>query len=305
MEWILGIDGGGTKTTGCPGDLTGKVYGRVERGASNYHVVGVDRFKAVIEEIITEAEGAFGLSRSELRLISLGLAGVDRPRDREVIMAALADLRLGCQFIINNDAQIALAAGTGAVQGIVLIAGTGSIAYGVNASGQSFRAGGWGHLISDEGSGYDIGRQGLFRGIKAWEGREQPSILFERIMAHLKVSNMDELISAVYSPTASKAFIASLAEVVTTAAREGDPLAGEILRDAADGLAGLVESVLARGFAGEGPVPVCGYGSLLRNCETIRKRIINHFSQRISFILPDEEPVIGALRIGMDSLKAE
>lgn len=304
MEWILGIDGGGTKTTGCAGDPTGKVYGQVESGASNYHVVGIGGFKTAIGEVIAKAESAFGLSRSKLRLLSLGLAGVDRPRDREIIAAALADLGLACRFIVNNDAKIALAAGNGAVRGIVLIAGTGSIAYGVNARGQSFRAGGWGHLISDEGSGYDIGRQGLLRGIKAWEGREGPSVLLEKIMDYLQVADMDELIGAVYNPAASKAFIASLAEVVTAAAREGDPLARGILADAAKELAGLVESVLERGFPGEASVPVCGYGSLLRNSELIRKDIIRHFAGRIRFLLPEEDPVAGALRIGVDCLKA-
>ena len=131
---------------------------------------------------------------------------------------------------LNNDACIALAAGLGKSEGIVLIAGTGSIAYGINGRGEVTRAGGWGHIISDEGSGYDIGRQALARGIKATEGRERRSHILDKIMEHLAIVNIDGLLEFIYRPASNKAAIAALAKIVVAVADQGDAVAQEILQ---------------------------------------------------------------------------
>ena len=144
MDWIVGVDGGGSKTTACAADMSGNVLGRVDKGPANYHTTGLPAFQALIGGIIDAYCRDCGLDRNDLRLVSLGLAGVDRERDRDQIMAALAGLGLPCRFLISNDAVIALTAGLGRAEGIVLIAGTGSIAYGVAPEGRSLRAGGLG-----------------------------------------------------------------------------------------------------------------------------------------------------------------
>ncbi len=303
MRWLIGIDGGGTKTVACAADLSGRLLARTEKGAANYHIIGLPAFAALVAGIIDDLARAAGFDRADLALVSLGLAGADRDRDRRLLRDALVDM--GCPCLVNSDARIALAAGLGdRGEGIVLIAGTGSIAYGRTSGGEIIRAGGWGHLVSDEGSGYDIGRQAIARGLKAAEGRDIPSPLLERIIARLGVADIAGLIAFIYSPTAAKADIASLATTVADAAAEGDALAAAILADAAVELAGLVCSVIARGFPGPGPVPVAAYGGLLLGNPGLTSRLADLLAGQAELLPPGAEPVMGALKIGYDYLSA-
>ncbi|MDT8901722.1 BadF/BadG/BcrA/BcrD ATPase family protein [Anaeroselena agilis] len=307
MSWIIGIDGGGTKTVACAADLSGRLLARIEKGAANYHVIGLSAFAALVAGIVDDLAEAAGCDRSALALVSLGLAGADRDRDRELLGGALSGL--GCPCLIGSDARIALAAGLGdREEGIVLIAGTGSIAYGRTRRGEIIRAGGWGHLVSDEGSGYDIGRQAIARGLKAAEGREIPSLLLDRIIDSLGVADIAGLIAFLHSPATAKADIAALAATVAALAAEGDKLAAAVIADAAVELAGLVASVVARGFPGAAPgaapVPVAAYGGLLLGCPALRERLAGLLAGQAELLPPGPEPVMGALKIGYDYLKS-
>jgi len=304
MKWMIGIDGGGTKTTAIAGDMAGGVLGRVEKGPANYQVIGLAAFQTLVGEIVAELSSACRLDRSDLQVISLGLAGVDRVRDRELIAAALGELKLGCPYVVNNDAVVALTAGLGKREGIVLVAGTGSIACGVNAQGGAIRAGGWGHIIGDEGSGYDIGRQALVRGVKAWEGRDKPTVLLAKIMEYIKVDSPDGVIGFVYHPAGGKTAMAALSEVVAAAALEGDAVAREILVAAADALAGLVESVISRGFPAGQVVPVCTYGGVINHIPLIRQRIATQLAGKAQLVAADREPALGALQLGHEYWKS-
>ncbi len=304
VPWILGLDGGGTKTVALAADLAGRTLGRCERGAANYHVVGLSEFAALLGSIIEELTHAAGLAGRDLVLISLGLAGADRPRDRELIQAAIAEQAFTCPVLVSSDARIALAAGLGArEEGIVLIAGTGSIAYGVNRESETIRAGGWGHIVSDEGSGYDIGRQALARSLRSWEGRDKPSLLPSEICRRLGLANLSELVGFVHNPATAKADIAALATLVIAAAEQGDALAGDIVDEAAGSLAGLVQSVIDRGFPGRAAVPVATYGGLLLGCPQLRCQVADKLAPQAIFLPPGPEPVMGALKIGYDYLK--
>jgi N-acetylglucosamine kinase-like BadF-type ATPase len=230
MRWIVGIDGGGTRTVACAADLSGRVLARAEGGPANYHTVGLPAFADLVAGLVADLARAAALDQTGLALVSLGLAGADRDHDRRLLLAALDRLGLGCPFLIDSDARIALAAGLGERgAGIVLIAGTGSIAYGLTAKGEVVRAGGWGHIVGDEGSGYDIGRQAIARGLRAHEGRDIPSVLLDKIIARLGVADQAGLIAFVYSPATAKADIAALAATVAEAAADGDRLAAAIL----------------------------------------------------------------------------
>lgn len=305
MKWLIGIDGGGTKTVGCAACLGGKILGRVEKGPGNYHTAGLENFKSVIESIIRELSGKCHLDVADLAVVSLGLAGADRKRDEEVIAAALAELGLGCPFVINGDAKAALVAGVGRAEGIVLIAGTGSVAYGINRRQELHRAGGWGHLASDEGSGYAIGRRALLRSIKAREQRDKETMLLTMIVEHLGLQGWDELIGFLNNAATGKAEIASLAAVTAAAARAGDLVAGEILQEAGDELAGLVLSVINRGFAGQEPVPVCIYGGIVNNIEPVRLRLAAVLQGRAQLLPAVREAAEGAVQIGRDWLQHE
>lgn len=299
MQWIIGIDGGGTKTVGWAADIKGKVLGQVEKGPGNYHVTGVAEFSAVIAGIIDELAVNTGRQKEDLLVVSLGLAGADRGNDRKIIGSALAELGLSCHYLINSDAKIALVAGLKKAEGIVLIAGTGSIAYGINEQGAVIRAGGWGQLASDEGSGYDIGRQALVRGIKAAEGRGKATVLLDKIIKYLKLTSWEELIGYINNKAITKADVAALSQVVTDAAAQRDLVAYEILQQAGEELAGLVKSVISRGFSNEKPVQVCVYGGIVSHVPLVCKHLAASLAEQAEVVIGQDQPVTGAVRLGL------
>lgn len=299
MQWIIGIDGGGTKTVGWAADVNGTVLCQIEKGPGNYHVIGVTAFTALIAALVDELAVSCKRSTADLLVISLGLAGADRENDREIIGNALSALTLPCHYLINSDAKIALIAGLKQAEGIVLIAGTGSIAYGINEQGTVIRSGGWGHLASDEGSGYDIGRQALVRSIRAAEGRDTATVLLDKIMEYLKVTSWEQVIGYINNKAITKADVAALAPLVTAAADQGDQVAGEILRQAGQDLAGLVASVIDRGFSPEKPVQVCVYGGIASNVLSVRQQLAAVLGNKVEIIIGTDQPAAGAVRLGL------
>lgn len=300
MQWVIGIDGGGTKTIGWAANLTGAVLGQVEKGAGNYHVTGLPAFVALISDIVEGLAANCHVKISDLKAVSLGLAGADRIRDQQIIVEGLACLGLPCRYLIHSDAKVAMVAGLGKAEGIILIAGTGSIAYGINRQGQVIRAGGWGHLASDEGGGYAIGRQALVRSIRAAEGRDKTTILMELLMNTLGVKNWDEMIGVINAAAMSKAKVASLAPAVAAAAARGDQVAAEILLQAGDELTALVASVISRGFANQDKVPVCLFGGIVRNIPLVRSRLEAALAKKACIVPSQAPPVAGAVTLALE-----
>ena len=303
MKWVIGIDGGGSKTIGCAVDVNGKLLATIEKGPSNHHVIGIEGFRKLMQELLTEFDEIYGLKQQELKFISMGLAGVDRFVDKTLISTALIQLGLEGKYMVCNDAEIALAAGIGKLEGIVLISGTGSIAYGVNKSGQKFRAGGWGHLVSDEGSGYYIAKEALARGIKALEQLGPPSVLLKNILVHLQLQDLDELISFLYDSKRTKGDIAALAKVVSDAAEQGDQVAISILKDAGDKLVSLVESVMKRGFQPQENVRVTLFGSILQKVPLVRQTVFEKLESKATMIYSDAQPITGAVQLALQALQ--
>lgn len=300
MEWLIGIDGGGTKTVGCAADFAGRILGRVELGPGNYHTAGLTGFQQVISGVIQALAADCALPVAGLQVVGLGLAGADRPRDKEIIREALAGLGFSCHYLIYSDAQAALIAGLGKAEGVVLIAGTGSVAYGINRRDKVIRAGGWGHLASDEGSGYFLGRQALLRSIRASEQRDRATVLLPLIIEHFGLSGWDELISFINNRDLAKAEVASLATVVAAAAAGGDKVAAELLAQAAGELAGLVTSVLSRGFAGQQDVSVCTYGSIVNRIPAVSRRLQAVLGAAVRLVPAGREPAEGAVQLAIE-----
>ncbi|MDF2568724.1 MAG: N-acetylglucosamine kinase [Sporomusa sp.] len=303
MQWIIGIDGGGTRTVGWAADLEGKILGRVENGSGNYHTTGLPNFTAVMAGVIDELAVGCNVKKTDLQVVSLGLAGVDRISDKQIILETLTQLGLPCQYLVNSDAKIAMVAGLGKAEGIILIAGTGSIAYGINKQGEIIRAGGWGHLASDEGSGYAIGHQALVRGIRSAEGRDKATILLGMIMENLSLKSWDEMVGTINSPAMSKAKVASLAQLVAAAAAQGDQVASEILMQAGNELASLVESVIIRGFSQRELVQVCIFGGVVSNIPLVRKQVEELLADKAIIVSSQSQPVAGAVSLALEFTK--
>jgi N-acetylglucosamine kinase-like BadF-type ATPase len=177
---VLGIDAGGTKTVCQLADEHGEVLAEARRGGANLQAAGELEVEKVLHDVMEEA-----LGDSEIRpaAICLGIAGVDRPDDARVMEQIMRRIGYKARVLIVNDALVALEAGAPGKPGVVLVAGTGSIAYGRNAQNQSARAGGWGYVLGDEGSGYWIGRAAL-RAVLQEADRRGPKTQLTGLLLH-------------------------------------------------------------------------------------------------------------------------
>src|SRR5438876_4508100 len=176
--YAIGVDGGGTKTLAVIVDTQGNECGRGIAGSANHKGVGVTK---AIGNIRSAIEAAASQAACSLPLQSawFGLAGIDRPQDHDLLLPHLRPL--AHHMRLTNDADLVLSGLPGAI-GIALIAGTGSIALGRDLQGSSVRAGGWGYLIGDEGSGYDLGLRCLQAVAQAADGRGKATILVDLVL---------------------------------------------------------------------------------------------------------------------------
>src|ERR1039457_6318057 len=158
MKLFLGVDGGQSGTTAMIGDETGRILGTGDAGPCNHAAAGEGRAKLerAITGSVSAACGQAGLDPASVHFEAACFGMSGGPEDKREILAAT--LRVD-RLVVTNDAVIALAGATRTGQGIITIAGTGSIAFGRNPAGRSARAGGWGHIFGDEGGGFDIARQ--------------------------------------------------------------------------------------------------------------------------------------------------
>nr|BBH95657.1 N-acetylglucosamine kinase [Thermogemmatispora argillosa] len=292
-EFYLGVDGGGSKTLAIVVDRHGRERGRALAGSANYVSVGQEeaiRQVRLAAERALQAAGAVNRPRAAW----IGLAGLDRPADHAVLSPPLATLAE--QVYVTNDAELPLAALEQAI-GVVLIAGTGSIALGRDACGRVRRAGGWGYLLGDEGSGYDIGRQALQAAARAADGRGPHTSLLPRILAHWGLERAEDLIGVVYHSQETAA-IAQLATCVFAAAREGDPVARRIVGNAAAELALAALVVSHQLEFPENVVPLALAGSLLVREAPFRAQILRRLRarRRLGQVVIVEEPALSAAK---------
>jgi N-acetylglucosamine kinase-like BadF-type ATPase len=208
---------------------------------------------------------------------------------REAFRSAAGHTGAEPLFEAGNDAEPALTGSLGDLEGYLLVAGTGSIAYGRTRAGRTARAGGWGHHLGDEGSAYWIAFEGVKRGIRSAEGRERASGLIDAAIAHFSLPDMPSLIPFVYKHF-NKARIASFAPTVARMAEDGDPLAREILDGASMELVSLVESVHARLAADIVHQRLALHGGLMDKNGELREAVIN----RLRDCLPQLEIVPAA-----------
>ena len=244
MIHVLGIDAGGTKTVCLLADERGAIVGEARRGGANLQAVGELEVEKVLHDVM---EDAIGERQVVPAAMCLGIAGVDRPDDFALVRGIMKRIGGKARVLIVNDALVALEAGAPGQPGVVVISGTGSIAYGRNARGEAARAGGWGYVLGDEGSGYWIGRAAVRAVLRESDRRGPRTALTDLLLAHFNVARSQDLIHEVYQTTNLKPVaIGALAQCVQAAFSEGDPVAIAILRNAADDLEASALSVARR-----------------------------------------------------------
>lgn len=275
---FLGVDGGATRTRAVVVDAAGIERGRGEARGANQSAIGPEAAADAVRDAAAAAVAAASggaLREGAIRVAWVGLAGVDRPADRATFAPLLAPLAPTVR--LSNDAALGLSALSGGV-GVMLVAGTGAIALGANAKGETARASGWGWLLGDEGSGYWLGLTALRAATRAADGRGEHTELLPALLAHLHLTQPGDLIGWTYGER-DNACIAALAPLVFVTARNGDATATRLV---AEGTAELTRAALTvadtLGFAPH--LPLALTGGLLLHEPDYRAAVLGGIAQQ-------------------------
>lgn len=303
MGIYLGIDGGGTKTSCVVANETA-ILGTGVSSGSNVLRVSERQARQAIETAVQLACADARVTPKTIDRTCIGVAGGARPDTAATVRQILADLVSG-EVEVVGDMVIAMEAAAGSGPGVVVIAGTGSIAYGRNSAGQTARAGGWGFAISDEGSGFWIGRKAVSAAMRAFdEGRS--STLLEATIRSWRLNSREQLIVAANG--SNQADFAGLLPSVVAAADLDDPVAHDVLAEAGAELAGLAKIVIGRIFAKDEKVPVAMSGGVFRNSALVRKVFYNNLRLDFPNAAVNSEvidPLQGALQLARRGAEAK
>lgn len=300
---VLGIDAGGTKTVCLLADERGEILAETRGGGANLQAVGELEVEKILHELM---EQAIGDRQIVPAAICLGIAGVDREEDSRLIRGIMRRIGFKARVLVVNDALVALSAATGDGPGIVIVSGAGSIAYGRNERGQAARAGGWGHILGDEGSGYWIGRRALRAIVREVDGRGPATSLTPRVLAHFTLEKPSDLIHEIYYRDVRRQAVAALGPLVQAARDEEDAVAASILERAADELVTSARSVAARlGMRGDA-FPFVLAGGIFRVVPWLAAEL----ARRLPEVAPrsrterlEVEPAAGAVRLALDEAR--
>ncbi len=292
-QLVLGIDGGGTKTLATICDLYGQKLGVGQAGASNIDDVGPELATQNIAQAVNSARAEAKLETEPFASAFLGLAGIVSPEDRQLVRGIATSLNLAPIIEVDHDCCIALAGGLSGREGIVLIVGTGSSCYGRNVAGQTWRAGGWGSLVSDEGSGYDIGRQSLIAAVRAIDGRGATTGLTNLMLELLGVTHPDQILHRLYVTGLTRTEIAAFAPPVLALAEQGDAIALEILRRGWQQLSECVVAVAKKLGLEQSEIVLVG-GISNSWVKTSIQSVILESLPKCKVVEPELSPVLGA-----------
>jgi len=298
VRYVIGIDAGGTKTVGLLADETGKVLREARGGGANLVAHG----ELDVEKSLYQVFDALDAPEPP-SAVCVGIAGVDRPEAQQIILGVLRRLGLRRSVRVVNDAYVALVAGAPEKIGIVVVAGTGSIAYGVDATGKSARSGGWGYLLGDEGSAFWLGHAAVRQGIRAADGRGPETSLFRRICEEVGVDHPSGLVKWFYDQELSRTRVAQLAGLVQEAADQGDEAARSLLDQAAQHLARAARAV-ARQLTFEAPFALVLSGGAFKACPSLCPRVEASLDLPLARVVRlDVEPANGAVRLALELLE--
>jgi N-acetylglucosamine kinase-like BadF-type ATPase len=258
-DLLLAIDGGQTATKSLVARLDGTVLAAGRGGPTDhYHVAGgVEKNRLAIHGAIESALSAAGAAADRVAAICLGLTGAPTGGDHLPIVHRLVRQILATERVtVVADYVTNLAGASGGQPGVVLIAGGGSIGYGVTADGREALAGGYGYLIGDEGSGFNIGRGAIAAACRAGDRRDEPTILEAVVRDHFGLATIRDIPRLVYSAGFSRDQISLLAPKVAQAARDGDVAARRIMTNAGEELALTAVGVCRQLFQAGDPVAV-------------------------------------------------
>jgi glucosamine kinase len=281
---LIGADVGGTKTAVAV-SRDGKIVGRAEGPGAAVRPGRALASSSTIAEVVRQALSSAGLLIGDVLLV--GAAGVGREPERDELRKALRGENVASSVVVTTDIEIALAAAFADGPGIVVSAGTGSVAVGRDRTGKRHRIGGYGWQMGDEGSGYAIGRASLGAVSRAVDGRSPKTALSDRLLRATRSDDYDELVR--WAAGASPAEVAALAPHVLAVAAAGDPLAQGIADYAARELSQLAICLIPK-MDITPPIPVAVTGGLLSADQPLRKTLLAKLAEE-SVFQPKDSPV--------------
>jgi len=308
VDFLVGIEGGGTSTYCLIVALDGTIKGRGKGGPSNILVAGREKARESIWNAVIEAMGGRRMEEKAL-ILCIGAAGSGTPAGRRLMAEVLEELQFARKNIIVSDGVISLLGATAGKPGVVVIAGTGSVCYGMNAEGKFVRASGWGYMLGDEGSGYDIARRAMILALRSYDGRGEPTMLVDKFVTHLKLSSIEDLVKKVYVEGMERHQISALAPLVLEAAMQGDKVAGELLSYAGRELGTATVAVARQLNILDQEFDVATIGGVLENfgtyvIEPFRSIVLQH-APKAQFIQARFKPVAGAVILAAKELGPE
>ena len=299
MTVVLGVDGGGSKTHAAVCDENGALVGAGTAGPSNWETVGLRGASDSVSDAIDRALDGTGVRRGDIDAAVFGLAGVDWPSDVPRLQTAFEALRLSCAPTIMNDSFIALRAGVRAPWGVVVIAGTGTVAAGRNSAGETFRTLGLGRLLGDEGSASDVAEAALRAVARAYVGRGPATTLSDGLCELMDASSVAELLEE-YSRGGEPEWNA--APLVLQHAVRGDHVAIEIVEWAGAQLGEAARVIATRLGMDTEPYELVMSGGLFHgNSERLEQRIAEEVPTALLTRL-EAPPVTGAVLMALEQV---
>jgi N-acetylglucosamine kinase-like BadF-type ATPase len=296
----MGIDGGGSGLRVVIVDDALHVLMQTHGPAANPGAIGRDAAAGIIHQTMRRALEATNLPLESIAAVGIGVAGASATHSEEWLRRTIAAVLPGAMVAPSSDYEIALVGATGERRGLLVLAGTGSLVYGVNASGRSTLIGGWGYMLGDEGSGYWLGREGLRAVARAADGCAPPTCLTARLLDALGLADTRGLIPWLYgSATPRPGDVAGLAPLVLGVAAAGDAVAGEIVSTAAAELVGMARAAM-RNLATTN-LPIALAGGLLATPTPLSEAVCRALGlSRIP--TPRHTPAVGAAILALMAL---
>jgi glucosamine kinase len=304
QRYIIGIDGGGTKCEGVLANENGKDIVRATVGPANLQHRGIDAAIATVQELIDKLSTTAPIPNPRVVTIVAGLAGAGRKEIREQAEAKLKAIYPNIRIRVLTDADVALEGAFAGEPGIVLVAGTGSICFGRNPAGQMSRAGGWGHLLGDEGSATWIALEALKAALQVHDGRLPGGELKSALASNLGVEDITEIVPQIYRGKLSVTMIAGLAKIVFDLS-EDDHVARQIVLRAARELGRLVVAVARRLQMDNSTVKVALVGGVFSNRQKLIAPLRDEITREcpdVAFMDPAMNPAMGAVHVAQKAL---
>jgi len=300
---ILAVDAGGTTCRAALCSKRGEILDYVQGGSCNYHSIGIEKATSTLAGVFACLTPKQGL---RVNCVVLALAGLDTQKDQllltMMVRQALDNANIIADRIyLDNDAMLTLKGMVGLKDGVIIVAGTGSIACGIGKDGKEFRVGGWGYRIGDEGSGYSIGKAAITHILRAYDGRDEASGISPAILETMSLCNEEELLNWIYSTQFSVGEIAALAPIIIALAEKGDSQSLRIIKKSGEELGEMTLTVVRKLCLTDIPFQLIMSGGLFGNV-IIQQQFVGWITARcraVQLVIPKDEPICAILCYGL------